>query len=172
MAGGLHASGGIGTPTARRAGCPVLAGDAIELLPEVLARLPAGRPAVVVDAYMAVFLPQDRRDLLMAVLARASRSRPVTWLSLDPLVPLGPSGRDSVQGLAIPAALIDDYQRHGVFAVLGTVRFDGQSRHGTLLARAHPAGSWVEWLAAPARAEPGLTGLNWLDSVLRRDSSR
>jgi hypothetical protein len=150
---------------AGHAGCSVLAGDAVELLPEVLARLPAAQPAVVVDTYMAVFLPQDRRELLMAVLARASRARPLTWLSLDPLVPLGPTGTDSVQGLALPAALIEDYQRHGVFAVLGAVSFDGQSQRGTLLARAHPAGSWVEWLAAPSSSEPGLTGLSWLDAA-------
>jgi hypothetical protein len=70
----------------------------------------------------------------------------VTWLSLDPLVPLGPAGRDSVQGLALPAALARDYQRHGVFAVLGERTFDGRAGSGRLLARAHPSGEWVEWL--------------------------
>jgi hypothetical protein len=95
----------------------------------------------------------------------------VTWLSLDPLVPLGPSGHDSVQGIPLPAALVRDYQRHGVFAVLGARTFDGGPDHGDpdhggpdhgnpdqgdpghrhtdrarLLARAHPSGEWVEWL--------------------------
>ena len=71
----------------------------------------------------------------------------MTWLSLDPLVPLGPSGRDSVQDLPLPGALVRDYQRHGVFAVLGERTFDGSTDTGRLLARAHPSGEWVEWLA-------------------------
>jgi hypothetical protein len=71
----------------------------------------------------------------------------VTWLSLDPLVPLGSSGRDSVQGLAVPESLIADYQEHGVFDVLGARTFDSAAEGGTLLARAHPSGQWVEWLA-------------------------
>jgi hypothetical protein len=146
-------------------GSRVVAGDAVELLPEVLARLPVGRPAVIVDTYMAVFLPDHRRELLLAVLARASRARPLTWLSLDPLVPLGRLGQRSVQGIAVPATLVDDYQRHGVFAVLGAVTFDGQGQHGRLLARAHPAGGWVEWLDGQHGAD-GLTGPGWRDRIL------
>ena len=65
----------------------------------------------------------------------------MTWLSLDPLVPLGPAGRDSVQGLPLPPALIRDYQHGGVFAVLGARTFDGASDRSRLLARAHPSAS-------------------------------
>ncbi len=75
------------------------------------------------------------------------RRRLVTWLSLDPLVPLGPDGSDSVQGVALPRAMVSDYQRHGVFAVLGARTFGGRWDDGRLLARAHPSGQWVEWLA-------------------------
>jgi hypothetical protein len=71
----------------------------------------------------------------------------VTWLSLDPLVQLGGHGRDSVQGLPLPAGLIADYAENGVFAVLGARTFDGASDSGRLLARAHPSGRWIEWLA-------------------------
>jgi hypothetical protein len=128
---------------------PVVAGDAVDELPAVLASLPPGQHAVVTDAYVAVFLPPGRRRLLAAALAAASHSRRVTWLSLDPLVPFGPGGRDSVQGLPLPAPLVRDYQRSGVFAVLGAVTFAGgarQERSGRLLARAHPSGQWMEWL--------------------------
>jgi hypothetical protein len=135
---------------ARRHHAPIVAGDAVDALPRVLAGLPAGLPAVVVDAYLAVFLPAARRALLADAMATAARSRTVTWLSLDPLVPLGPGGRDSVQGLALPESLVRDYQRLGVFAVLGAVVFRGSSRESRLLARAHPSGQWIEWLAAPS----------------------
>jgi hypothetical protein len=124
----------------------ILAGDVIRLLPGLLERFAPGRAVLVTDAYLAVFLPPERRAELTGILAEAGRSRPVTWLSLDPLVPLGPSGRDSVQGLELPAPLIASYQRHGVFAVLGARTFHGGTGRGRLLARAHPSGQWVEWL--------------------------
>ncbi len=132
---------------ARQHPARVIAGDVVEELPDVLAALPPELPAVVTDAYLAVFLPPERRERLTEVLAAAARIRPVTWLSLDPLVPLGRSGRDSVQGLRLPAWLIDDYQRRGVCAVLGSRSFGGEADEGLLLARSHPSGQWVEWLA-------------------------
>ena len=133
---------------ARQHPAPVIAGDVVDELPGVLAALPPELPAVVTDAYLAVFLPPERRARLTEVLAAAARTRPVTWLSLDPLVPLGRSGRDSVQDLRLPGWLIDDYQQRGVFAVLGARSFGGADDDGLLLARSHPSGQWVEWLDA------------------------
>jgi hypothetical protein len=124
----------------------ILAGDVIRLLPGLLERFAPGRSVLVTDAYLAVFLSPERRAELTEIMAEAGRTRPVTWLSLDPLVPLGSSGRDSVQGLTLPASLITSYQRHGVFAVLGARTFHGGADRGRLLARAHPSGQWVEWL--------------------------
>jgi hypothetical protein len=124
----------------------LVAGDALAELPAVLDSFPPGRPVIVVDAYLAVFLPPAQRAELADLLAAAGRTRPVTWLSLDPLVPLGPAGRDSVQDLLLPASLIRDYQEHGVFAVLGARTFRHGLDRGQLLARAHPSGRWIEWL--------------------------
>ncbi len=132
---------------ARRHPEPVIAGDVIDVLPGVLASIPGDQRIIVVDAYMAVFLPEERRARLAGILAEAGRTRPVTWLSLDPLVPLGPSGHDSVQGLSLPPALISDYQLGGVFAVLGARTFDGTGDRGRLLACSHPSGGWIEWLS-------------------------
>jgi hypothetical protein len=131
----------------RRHPVPLLAGDVVDALPGLLDRFPADLPLVVVDAYLAVFLPAGRRARLAAILAAAGRARPVTWLSLDPLVPLGPGGRDSVQGLPLPGWLVRDYAR-GVFAVLGARTFHRGADQGQVLARAHPSGQWVEWLGA------------------------
>jgi hypothetical protein len=55
-----------------------------------------------------------------------------------------------VQGLALPAWLVRDYQRRGVFAVLGARTFDHGTESGRLLARAHPSGQWTEWLGPDA----------------------
>jgi hypothetical protein len=124
----------------------IVAGDVVEQLPGVLDSLPADLPVIVTDAYLAVFLAPAERAKLVAILSSASRTRTVTWLSLDPLVPLGPSGRDSVQGLAVPDSLVADYREHGVFAVLGARSFDQAAEGGRLLARAHPSGQWVDWI--------------------------
>ena len=126
---------------------PVAAGDVVDALPGILAGLPREQQVVVTDAYLAVFLPSERRASLTEVLANASLDRPVTWLSLDPLVPLGPAGRDSVQDLPLPESLISDYAKHGVFAVLSARSFGGPRDDGQLLGRAHPSGQWIEWLA-------------------------
>jgi hypothetical protein len=56
------------------------------------------------------------------------------------------AGRDSVQGIDLPAPLIGDYRRSGVFAVLGARAFHAGTASVDLLARAHPSGRWVEWL--------------------------
>jgi hypothetical protein len=131
----------------RQSRARIVAGDAVDALPGVLASVPPDLPVIVTDAYLAVFLPAAGRAKLFTILSEASQTRPVTWLSLNPLIPLGPSGHDSVQGLAVPESLIADYQEHGVFAVLGTRTFDRADEGGALLARAHPSGLWVEWLA-------------------------
>ena len=130
----------------RQSPAEIIAGDVVEALPAVLDALPPDLPVIVTDAYLAVFLRPAQRAKLIAVLSGASRARTVTWLSLDPLVPLGPSGRDSVQGLALAGSLIDDYQRQGVFAVLGARTFDRGAEGGRLLGRSHPSGQWMEWL--------------------------
>ena len=130
----------------RRSPARIVAGDAVEALPAVLASMPPDLPVIVTDAYLAVFLRAAERAKLFAILSGASLTRPVTWLSLDPLVPLGPSGRDSVQGLPVPESLVAEYQAHGVFAVLGVRTFDRAAESGTVLARSHPSGQWVEWL--------------------------
>jgi hypothetical protein len=126
---------------------PVVAGDVIAVLPVVLATLPSHLPVLVTDAYLAVFLSPGQRAMLFEILASAGRTRPVTWLSLDPLIPIGCAGRDSVQGLEVPDSLVADYQQRRLFAILGARTFDRGSETGRLLARAHPSGQWVEWLS-------------------------
>jgi hypothetical protein len=145
----------------------IVRGDLVDSLPAELDAVPAGMATVVVDAYTAVFLPERQRAALIEILSGAARKRPVTWLSLDPLVPLGPSGRDSVQGLPVAESLVTDYQCNGVFAVLGARAFaadpgqTGQTGRtgppdGRILARAHPSGQWIEWLA-PRAVQPGIS---------------
>ena len=83
MAAGLHATGGIGpVPAGRgrrhRAAAP---GDgssratSLTRFPGVLGSIPRQQRIVVVDAYMAVFLPEERRAQLAGILAQAGAVR-------------------------------------------------------------------------------------------------
>ena len=108
---------------ARRHPATIIAGDVVDVLPRVLAGIPLQQRIIVTDAYTAVFLPGQRRAELAGILAQTGRRRPVTWLSLDPLVPLGPAGRDSVQGLRLPPALVSGYQHGGVLRRAGSPHF-------------------------------------------------
>jgi hypothetical protein len=126
--------------------CPMARGDAVELLPGVLEEVPDDLLPVVVDTYTAVFFSDLDRARLRGVLEQQGAARPLAWISLDPLVPLGTAGRDSVQGLGVPRELVLDYQQHGVFALLGVMTFDHGVCGGRVLARAHPSGTSLTWL--------------------------
>jgi hypothetical protein len=126
--------------------CPIIRGDAVELLPAALDDVPGDLFPVVVDTYTAVFFSDEDRVRLRAALEQRGAVRPLAWISLDPLVPLGTAGRDSVQGLPVAPQLVLDYQRHGVFALLGAMTFDHGTCGGGVLARAHPSGTSLTWL--------------------------
>ncbi len=66
---------------ARRNPARLVAGDVLTALPAALDSFPPGRRVIVTDAYLAVFLAPPQRAELAAILARAGRTRPVTWLS-------------------------------------------------------------------------------------------
>jgi hypothetical protein len=123
-------------------------GDAVDVLPAVLEDLPARLLPVIVDSYTAVFLSPEERARLCSILRHGGADGRLAWISLDPLVPLGTAGRDSVQGLDVPSGLVLEYQRRGVFALLGLMTFDHGKETGALLARAHPSGTSLTWLDA------------------------
>jgi hypothetical protein len=131
--------------------CTVVRGDALETLPAMLDDLPGHLLPVVVDSYTAVFFSADERARLRSILGHRGADGRLAWISLDPLVPLGTAGRDSVQGLEVPSRLVLDYQRQGVFALLGLMTFDHGDETGALLARAHPSGTSLSWLEEPGQ---------------------
>ncbi len=142
--------------------CPIIRGDAIEVLPRVLDEAPRHLVPVIVDTYTVVFFSDEERSQLQDLLRERGSIRDAAWISLDPLVPLGTEGRDSVQGLDVPAPLVAEYQQSGVFALLGLVSFEQGRPYRRLLARAHPSGTRVGWLEESGmdgpshrRPEPG-----------------
>lgn len=121
-------------------------GDAIEELPAILDVVADDVLPVVTDTYTAVFFSDEQRRRLHQLVRHWGAIRDLVWISLDPLVPLGVDGRHSVQGLEVPDTLVAEYQRDGVFALLGLVSFEDGHRRGNVLARAHPSGTSMRWL--------------------------
>ena len=121
-------------------------GDAVDLLPGVLAGIDRAAHVCVVDTYVHVFFPPEElaafRDLVDAVGAE----RDLDWISIDPLVPMGPEATSSVVGVPVPEALLERGRREGVFGVVGRVRYRGGRRDAELLGLAHPGAAWLEWL--------------------------
>lgn len=100
---------------------PLVAGDALDVLPDVLADLPDDAACCVYSTITLYQFDDAAIDELEAILRDASRSRPVHWLS------------------GVPDAPADDPRyRHVTF-------HDGErtERH---IARYAAYGEWVEWL--------------------------
>jgi hypothetical protein len=122
---------------------PLVRGDLVDTLAKVCAGLPPDALLVLVDTYVHVFLPDDDRARFTALLPRLGRD--LEWISVDPLVPLGPDGRDSVQGLPVPERAVEAC-RAGVTGVVGRLSVRGGAVSGRVLGLAHPGAAWLEWL--------------------------
>ncbi len=121
-------------------------GDLVDTAAAVCAEMPAEALLVLVDTFVHVFLPDDERDRFRALLSRLGRD--VEWISVDPLVPLGPEGRDSVQGLPVPERALEA-SRAGVTGVVGRLSVRDGAVSGRVLGLAHPGAAWLEWLDQP-----------------------
>jgi hypothetical protein len=133
---------------ARAHPAPTLRGDLVDVLPAVVDRVPRDALLCLVDTYVHVFLPPDRLAAFRAAVERIGRQRDVEWISVDPLVPLGPAADGTVQELAVPPGWVRDNREGGVFGVIGRYGFRDGRAHGAVLGRAHPGAAWLEWTAS------------------------
>jgi hypothetical protein len=131
---------------ARAAPAPSVRGDLVDVLPAAVATLPADALLCLVDTYVHVFLPPADLRRFDALVTELGRERDLDWVSVDPLVPLGPDARATVQGLDVPAGWVRENRDGGVFGVVGRVSIRAGVRTTTLLGRAHPGAAWLEWL--------------------------
>ena len=118
-------------------------GNLLDVLPEVIASLPADALVCLVDTYVHVFLPPAELQRFDSLLTGLGRD--LEWVSIDPLVPLGPDARATVQGLEVPDAWVRENREGGVSGVIGRVSVRDGERRGTVLGRAHPGAAWLEW---------------------------
>lgn len=120
-------------------------GNLLDVLPDVVASLPAEALVCLVDTYVHVFLPPPDLERFDGLIAEIGRERDLEWVSVDPLVPLGPDARATVQRLDVPAARVRENRDGGVWGVIGRVGVRNGVRSDTVLGRAHPGAAWLEW---------------------------
>ena len=133
---------------ARSEGARAVRGDLLDVLEDAVAGLPEEATVCLLDTYVHVFLPPAQLARFDALLERLSRVRPIEWISVDPLVPLGPDADSTVQGLPVPDGWVEHNRAGGVFGVIGHVSLRGGRRSGRVVGRAHPSAAWLEWLPA------------------------
>jgi hypothetical protein len=121
-------------------------GDAIEVVEEVAARAPDHAHLCFVDAYVHVFFTPEQRERFAAAIAAVGESRDLDWISLDPLVPLGPDPRTDVLGTSVPESVLERARRAGVVGVLARLAVRRGLSRRSLHALGHPGGAWLEWL--------------------------
>jgi hypothetical protein len=131
----------------RNAKLTIIRGDVLERFDEATEVVADADVVVFIDTFTTVFFEEAERRRLRNTITHFSPAGPVAWISLDPLVPLGTSAQQTVHGVDAPARLIDDNRLGGVFGVLTlALRSDGRQDQ-RILAKAHPSGTRMHWLA-------------------------
>jgi hypothetical protein len=115
----------------------VVAADANDALPGILAELPEGALATVVTTWAFAYLGADARAEFIGHLAAASRRRDVAWLSAEGPGTVGP----------LDAEVATHPDRAGS-DVLGAVLFHDGVPEARLLGFAQGHGGWIDWRAA------------------------
>lgn len=122
-------------------------GDLLDLLGDVVTSVAADALVCLVDTYVHVFLPPESLRRFHRLIDILGRHRDLEWISVDPLVPLGPQARSSVQRLDVPGTWLQDNREGGVFGVIGRLSLRNGQRRRTLLGRSHPGASWLQWIS-------------------------
>src|SRR5262249_48349551 len=103
-------------------------GDAVDVLPSILAGIPEGLLVCIIDSYVHVFFGADELRRFRELVDAASAQRDLDWISIDPLVPMGSDATGSVLGIPVPPELIERNHREGVFGVIGRLGYRDTAR--------------------------------------------
>ncbi|MCZ2829139.1 DUF2332 domain-containing protein [Modestobacter sp. VKM Ac-2986] len=112
----------------------LLRGDPLALLPEALARVPAGALPVVLTAWALSRLTPARRLELQRRLAEAAAGRTIAWVSVEGV------------GVAPGVPTLGDRPASG-HSTLGLTVSTGTGLHATALGRCWSRGRLLSWLA-------------------------
>jgi hypothetical protein len=109
----------------------IRAGDALALLPDVLAAVPTGQVPVVYHTIAVYQFSREMREALESILTVAGLRRPLWRLSFE---------FDALNRVGGTGGIGDAY-------ILSMIRYADGVREERRLASAHPHGTWLEWLA-------------------------
>jgi hypothetical protein len=112
----------------------LLRGDAIEALPDALARVPAGVLPVVTTTWALSHFPADRRPRLLHRLGAAAAGRAVAWVSAEGV------------GVAPGIPTLGDRRASG-HSIIGLAMFDRSALSAEAIGRCWSRGRFLAWLA-------------------------
>jgi hypothetical protein len=124
----------------------LIRGDAGEVLSEIVGGIPEGLSVCLLDTFVHVFFAPEQLHDFRRLVDDIGAERDLDWISIDPLVPMGPSAERSVLGIPVPPPLIERNHREGVFGMVGRLSYRKGQRSGALMGIAHPGAAWLEWL--------------------------
>ena len=121
----------------RKSPPPIIEGDAVDTVAEVVAGLSAEVVPVVTTTWAMAYLLPERRHAFRRALAEAAPGRTVAWISAEGSGVIDiPGGADApTDGRGIHAS------------VLGLVTIQGGNDVAELLGFCHPHGGWLDWRA-------------------------
>lgn len=117
----------------------VIAGDLVESLPSVAARIPAGQHLAVQNSWVLNYLPAPARTRLVEVLSDLGATRDLSWLRLE--------NPDATPGLHRPPRPDGQPDRPGDKGATVAVLTTWRSGHKRVrrVADCHPHGTWLRW---------------------------
>ncbi|HVV35517.1 MAG TPA: DUF2332 domain-containing protein [Acidimicrobiales bacterium] len=118
------------------AGSPptLLQGDAVEVLPDAFARVPADALPVVTTTWALSYFSLESRLRFLRRLDEAASTRTVAWVSAEGV------------GIA-PAIPTRGDSRASAHSLVGLAVFGRDTLRAESVGRCHPHGRWLEWLA-------------------------
>lgn len=114
----------------------LLRGDAVDLLPDALDRVPGDALPVVTTTWTLSALPLERRLRFLQCLDAAATDRPVAWVSVEGV------------GVAPAVPTMGDRPASG-HSILGLVIFTHAETHARALGRCWSRGRLLSWLVDP-----------------------
>ncbi|MGY1696626.1 DUF2332 domain-containing protein [Geodermatophilus sp. SYSU D00814] len=111
-------------------------GDVVEVLPDAVARVPAGALPVVVTAWSLVRLSPQRRERFLHRLDEVAAGRPVAWVSVEGV------------GVAPGVPTLGDRPASG-HSTVGVTLADRSARRAEAVGRCWSRGRVLAWLAGP-----------------------
>jgi hypothetical protein len=111
----------------------LLQGDAIDVLPDAFAHVPADALPVVTTTWALSYFPLESRLRFLRRLDEAATERPVAWVSAEGV------------GIAPAVPTLGD-SRAAPHSNVGLAIFERGTLRADAIGRCHPHGRWLEWL--------------------------